>query len=142
MAGNTIPVHGKICRIAYGTAGAGTNIAETSGWSGTISKDFADASAQGDAAKKSLPGQYSWTFNFNGALCLGNAPQKAIYDAMISGAVLTGATALEWVLDAPGNYYTGDCYVQNFNPTAALNDIVKFTATVQGTGAITLTLGT
>lgn len=138
MALNTTPIHGKVCRIAYGTAGAGTNIADTNGWTLNMTRDMADASAQGDGAKKSLSGQYGWTAGFNGSLCLGNTQQKAVHDAMLSGAVLTGATALEFVLDAAANYYTGDCYAQSFQITSAINDIVKFTASLQGTGALTL----
>lgn len=141
MPGNTTPIHGRVCRVAYGTAGAGVNIAETNGWSGTMTRDQADASAQGADSKKFLSGQYSWTFNFTGSLCLGNTYQKAVYDALISGATLTGATALEFVLDASGNYYTGDMNVQSFSVNAAIGDTVKFTCNLQGTGDITLTLG-
>ena len=138
MAQSSVPFHGKGTRVAYGTAGAGTNIAETSGWSVPIQRGSADASAQGEAFSKSLPGQYAWTPTFNGSLCLGNTQQKAIYDAMVSGAILTGATALQFVLDTAANYFTGDMYCESFNITAMIGDIVKFTATMKNTGAITL----
>ncbi len=139
MAHSSTPIHGKVCRIAYGTAGAGVNIAETSGWTGTIQRGSADASAQGNAFQSSLPNQYGWSFNLNGSLCLGNTQQKAVHDAMISGAILTGATALEFVLDAAANYYTGDMYAESFNITSSVGDVVKFTCSLKGTGAITLT---
>ena len=138
MAHSSTPIHGKICRIAYGTAGAGTNIAETGGWTLNMQRGSADSSAQGNAFQSSLPGQYGWSASLNVSLCLGNTQQKAVHDAMISGAILTGATALEFVLDAAANYYTGDCYVESFNITTSVGDIVKASINLKGTGAITL----
>lgn len=138
MAHSSVPFHGKGSRVAYGTAGAGTNIAETSGWSLPIQRGSADSSAQGEAFSKSLPGQYGFSPTFSGSLCLGNTQQKAIYDAMISGAILTGATALQLVLDTAANYYTGDMYCESFTLNATKDDVVKFTVTLKNTGAITL----
>lgn len=139
MAHASTPTHGKVCRTAYGTAGAGTNIAETSGWTLNMQRGSADSSAQGNAFQSSLPSQYGWSASLNVSLCLGNTQQKAVHDAMISGAILTGATALEFVLDAAANYYTGDMYCESFNITASIGDIVKAAVNLKGTGAITLT---
>jgi hypothetical protein len=141
MPGNTTPIHGKVCRIAQGTAGSGTNIAETSGWNATCTRDKSDASSQGEDGKKALLGQYVWTLGFSGSLCLGIAGQKAVHDACVNGTKLTGATALEFVLDAAGNYYTGDLNVLSFQVTSVLGDVVKFTASLESTGTFGLTLG-
>ena len=114
MAGNTTPIHGKTTRTAYGTAGSGTAIDYTDGYTINVALDVADISRQGQQWKEVLPGQAGWEGSFSGQLVAGNTQQKAILDNIISatpGTKLTGATALSFLLEDTGDYLTGDSYI-------------------------------
>ena len=53
MAGNTTPIHGKVCRVEKNSV-----VMEwTEGWSITVTLDMADISRQGQDWKENLPGQ-------------------------------------------------------------------------------------
>jgi len=143
MAGNTTPIHGKVTRTAYGTAGSATAIDYTDGYSVEVSLDVADISRAGQNWKESLPGQAGWTGSFSGQLVAGNTQQKAILDNIIAatpGTKLTGATALSFLLEDTGDYLTGDSYITGVSISPGIGDAVKFTVNFQGTGALGLTV--
>lgn len=142
MAGNTSPIHGKVARTAYGTAGSGTNIDFTDGWTINVTLDLADISRQGQHWKEVLPGQAGWTATVSGQLVLGNTQQKACLDALIAatpGTKLTGATALAFHMEDTGDHLSGDSYISSVQIGASLGDKVPVTFNVQGTGALALT---
>ncbi|MBW2606142.1 MAG: hypothetical protein JRD05_00755 [Deltaproteobacteria bacterium] len=144
MAGNTTPIHGKVCRTAKGTAGSGTNIDFTEAWNIDVSLDMADISRQGQHWKEALPGQAGWGGSFSGQLVLGNTEQKAIYDNLVTatpGTKLTGAAALAFHLEDTGDYLTGDVYITGVAISPGLGDKVAFSVNFQGTGALSLTAG-
>lgn len=144
MAGNTDSIHGKIARTAYGTAGSGTNIDFTDGWTVNSTVDLVDISRQGQHWKEVLPGQASWTATVSGQLVLGNTEQKACLDSLIAatpGVKLTGATALAFHMEDTGDYLSGDSYISSVQIGAQVADKVPVTFNVTGTGALGLTAG-
>lgn len=143
MAGNTTPIHGKVTRTAYGTAGSGTAIEYTDGYSIDVSLDMADISRLGQNWKEGLPGQAGWSGSFSGQLVAGNTQQKAILDNIITaapGTKLTGTTALSFLLEDTGDYMSGDAYITGVSISPGIGDAVKFTVNFQGTGALALTV--
>ena len=142
-AGNTVPIHGKVTRIAYGTAPA-TVMDFTDGWSIDVTLDVADASRLGQNWKEILPGQAGWSGSFSGQLVLANTQQKAVFDTIVTASPGTlfdasGATALSFLLEDNTDYFTGDLYVTGFSTAPGIGDTVKFTVNFQGTGALGLT---
>lgn len=143
MAGNTTPIHGKVCRTAYGTAGSGTNIDYTDGWTINVALDTPEISRQGQHWKEVLAGQAGWSGSFSGSLVAGNTQQKAILDNIIAatpGTKLTGATALAFHLEDTGDYLTGDCFITGVSIVTAVGGVVTFTVNFQGTGVLGLTV--
>ena len=142
MAGNTVPIHGKICRTAYGTPGAGTLMDYTDGWSVNVTLDTVDASRQGQSWKELLAGQAGWTASFSGSLVLGDSVQYTVYTNLITstpGTKLTGSSALYFQLEDTGDYLTGDSFITGVSFDARVADKVSFTVNVQGTGELSLT---
>ena len=143
MAGNTTPIHGKVTRTAYGTAGSGTAIDYTDGYTINVKVDMADVSRQGQSWKEFLAGQAGWDGSFSGQLVAGNTQQKAILDNIITatpGTKLTTSTALSFLLEDTGDYLTGDSYITGVSISPGVGDAVKFTINFQGTGALGLTV--
>lgn len=143
MAGNTTPIHGKVARTAYGTAGSGTAIDYTDGYTLNVTLDTAVADRQGQSWHEFLAGMAGWSGSFTGMLVAGNTQQKAIYDNIISatpGTKLTGATALSFLLEDTGDYVSGDSYITGVSINAPVGDKVSFTVNFQGTGVLALTV--
>lgn len=144
MAGNTVPIHGKVTRIAKGTAGSGTNIDFTNGYTIDVALDVGDKSRQGQNWKELLAGQAGWVATINGLLVLGNTEQKALMDSLITatpGTVLTGATALAFHLEDSADYLSGDSFITGFSTNPTIGDVVPVVLAVQGTGALSLAAG-
>lgn len=142
MAGNTVPIHGKICRTAYGTAGSGTNVDYTEGWDLEVTLDMEDISRQGQHWKEFLPGQTEWSGSFSGQLVFGNTEQNTIITNLITatpGTKLTGATALAFHFEDTGDWLSGDSYIIGIPFTTSVGGKVVFTVNFQGTGVLTLT---
>ena len=142
MAGNTAPIKGQVCRVAKGTAGSGTNIDFTGGFTISITLDKSDKSRQGQHWKELLAAQAGWTASILGFLVLGNTEQKALLDNLITaapGTVLTGASALAFHMEDTGDYVTGDSFIDGVEISPKVGDTVPVTINVQGTGALSLT---
>jgi len=143
MAGNTTPIHGKVARTAYGTAGSGTAIDYTDGWTLNVSAELAEALRQGQSWKEHVAGYGSWDGSFKGHLVLGNTQQKAILDNIITatpGTKLTTSTAIEFLCEDSGDYFTGDCFVTSVSVDANVGGVVSFTVNITGNGVLSLTV--
>lgn len=142
MAGNTVPIHGKVTRTSYGTAPQ-DEIEYTDGWTIDVALDMADASRVGQNWKEMLPGQAGWSGNFSGSVVLGNTQQIAVFNSLVQATPGTlfddgGATSLSFLLEDTVDYFHGDLYVMGMSINAAIGDIVKFTFNFQGTGVLAL----
>lgn len=135
MAGNTTPIHGKVCRVEKNSV-----VMEfTDGWSINVSLDMADSSRQGQNWKEGIPGQSSWNGSFNGSAVMGNTEQKAIFDNIIAAAPGTKLTDMEFNLEDTGDYFAGDLFITGVSFSPGIGGKVNFTANFQGDGALTLT---
>lgn len=142
MAGNTIPIKGTAARLRYGTAGSGTLVTYTLGWTMDCKCNTMETTPQGASWDTFLADVGAWTASLELELCLGDASQLALLNSLLTtpGTVLSGATALSFDCEDTGDYFTGSSIVSNFQITARKKDIVKGTINVQGTGALSLTV--
>ena len=136
MAGNTTPIHGKVCRTEKG----GVVMDFTEGWTIDVSLDMADISRQGQDWKEALPGQAGWSGSFSGQVVMGNTEQKAIFDNIIAATPGTKLDDMEFNLEDTGDYLSGDLYITGVSISPAVGDKVGFTVNFQGTGALSLTV--
>uniref|UniRef100_A0A6M3IRW0 Putative structural protein n=1 Tax=viral metagenome TaxID=1070528 RepID=A0A6M3IRW0_9ZZZZ len=138
MAGNTAPIHGKVCRIVDGS----TAIAFTNGWTLDFSIDLAESSSQGDNWKKYVVGLAGVTGSFTGKLVLGNTEQAALA-AYFSGANPhnSGAVISDFTFDLEDgtDYWSGSLFVNTFTINSQIADVVTFTANFTGHDTWTLT---
>lgn len=136
MAGNTIPIHGKVAR----TEKNGVVMEWTDGWAITITLDAAETSRQGQHWKEYIAGQAGWTGTISGSYVPGNTEQKAFMDniiAAIPGAILTD---VDFNLEDTGDYLAGNLLITNFVIDGRIGDKILFTLSILGTGALALNL--
>jgi hypothetical protein len=134
MAFNTVPFHGKLCRVEKN----GTAMDFSEGWTINVTLDMADSSRAGQYWKEGLPGQASWNGTMPVQFVAGNTEQKALYDNIISATPGTKLTDVKFLLDGTTNGHTGDIYITGLAITGSLGGVVKGTLNFQGNGALAL----
>ena len=136
MAGNTTPIHGKVCRVEKNTV-----VMEwTEGWSITVTLDVADISRQGQDWKENLPGQAGWSGSFSGSFVAGNTEQKAILDNIVTATPGTKLADMEFNLEDTGDYLSGNLYITGVTIDGRVGDKTLFTVNFIGDGALSLTV--
>jgi len=135
MAYNTVPFHGKACRVEK------NNVATeyTEGWSLDVSLDMDDISRQGQDWKEALPGQAGWNGSFVCHFVAGNTEQKAFMDNIIASTPGVKLTDVKFLLDGATNAFTGNIYITGFSMNPTVAGKVSCTFSFQGDGALTLT---
>lgn len=136
MAGNTAPIHGRICRIDKG----GTLIDYSVDWSMNVSVDLADASRQGQTWKENLSGQAGATGSMTFHFVAGNTEQKALMDNIVTASPGTKLTDVKFMLEDTGDYFSGDVFLNGFGVTTSVGDTVNCTFDVTVDGALALTV--
>lgn len=134
MAYNSVPFHGKVCRVEK------NNVAMdySKGWSFSVNLDMADASRAGQNWKEGLPGQAGWNGSFEAHFVAGNTEQKAFFDNLVAASPGTKLTDVKFLLDATTNAYSGNIYITGISINAAMGGVVSATINFQGDGALTL----
>lgn len=143
MAGNTKVIHGMNARVAYGTAGSGTNVDFVNSWSLSVTLDTPEANRQGQKWKEVVVGQAGWSATITGQLILSNVQQKALFDTLVAvtpGTLLTTGTALAFHGEDAADHYSGNSYVTGFTVNSSVGGVVDFSLTIQGTGVLTQTV--
>lgn len=135
MAYNTIPFHGKVCRIEW----EATAIAYTKGWNISVSLDMSDSSRSGQSWKEALPSQSGWNGSFEMYFVAGNAQQLLVLNNLIIAAPGTKLTGSKFLLDIDANAFTGDFFITGISITGQMGGVVAATCNFQGNGALTLT---
>ncbi len=135
MAYNTVPFHGKACRVEW----EGTAITYTKGWNITVTLDMADSTAQPDAWKSALPGAAGWSGNFEMYFVAGNAQQILVFNNLIIAAPGTKISASKFLLDVDTNALYGAFFVTGISIPANMSGVVTATVNFQGDGALALT---
>ena len=136
MAGNTAPIHGRVCRIDDG----GTLIDYSVDWSINVSVDMADANRQGQAWKENLAGQAGATGSMNFHFVAGNTEQKALLDNIVTAAPGTKLTDIKFMLEDSGDYFSGNIFLNGFAITTAVGDTVNCSFDFTLDGALALTV--
>ncbi len=131
MAFNSVPFHGKVCRIEYG----GTKMNYSLGWNVNIALEMADSTSCGDIWKTGLPGMAGWTGSFNAHFVAGNTEQKAFFDNIISATPGVKLTTVKFLLDADTNAIIGDIYIIGLGITTTIGAVVSAAINFQGDGA-------
>lgn len=137
MAYNTVPFHGKACRVEKNDVA----MSYTKGWSISATLDMADSTAQADAWKSGLPGAAGWSGSFEIYFVAGNTEQKAIFDNIVTATPGTKLTDVKFLLDGSTNAFTGDIYITGISINASMGDVVTATVNFQGNSTLTLTDG-
>lgn len=135
MAYNSVPFHGKVCKVEKNNV----VMAYSLGWSINISLDMSDKTAAGDAWKSALPGAAGWNGSFEAYFVAGNTEQKAFFDNLVNATPGTLLTDTKFLLDADTNAFTGNIYIHGMAVATQISSVVKATINFLGDGAITLT---
>jgi hypothetical protein len=136
MAGNTAPIHGRVCRIDDG----GSLIDYSVDWSINASIDLSDASRQGQAWKENVVGQGGWNGSMTFHFVAGNTEQKALLDNIITASPGTKITDLKFMLEDTGDYFSGNIFLNGFATSASVGDTVNCSFDFTGDGALALTV--
>jgi len=138
MAGNTAPIHGRVCRIIDGA----TEIEYSADWTINVSVDLADASYQGQAWKNNVVGQAGWTGSMTFHFVAGNTEQKALLDNIVTAAPGTKLADIKFSLEDTGDYLwstaANGIFINGFAVTAAVGDTVNCSFDFTGDGALVL----
>lgn len=134
MAYNTVPFHGKVCRVEKNNV-----VMEYSkGWNLSVSLDMADASRVGQNWKEALPGQAGWIGSFEIYAVMGNTEQKAFFDNIVTATPGVKLTDVHFNLDAVANHFSGDLFIIGISINATIGGVVSATVNFQGNGALTV----
>lgn len=136
MAGNTIPIHGKVARVEKNNV----NMEYTEGWNIAVVVDVADISRQGQNWKEVIAGQASWSGSMSGFFVPGNTEQNAIFNNIIAAAPGVTLTDMAFNLEDAGDYLSGNLIITGLTIDGRVGDKVLFTANFIGTAALSITL--
>jgi hypothetical protein len=136
MAGNTAPIHGRVCRIDKG----GTLIDYSVDWSINVSVDLSDASRQGQTWKENLAGQAGATGSMTFHFVAGNTEQKALMDNIVTASPGTKLTDIKFMLEDTGDYFSGNLFINGFSTTTTVGDTVNCSFDFTIDGALSLTV--
>ena len=107
MAYNTVPFHGKMCRVEKNDVA----MEFSEGWNLGVQLDMAEKNRAGQHWKEGLPGQAGWQGSFGFQLVLGNTEQKAFLDNLITATPGTKLTDVKFLLDVATNAYVGNLFI-------------------------------
>ena len=131
MPFNTVPIHGKVCRVEKNEV----LMSFTDGWEANFECDFDDITSQGDDWEDQIAGCARWSGSISGKFVPGNTEHKALYDNIITATPGTKLTDVQFNLDATTNAFTGDIHILSTNVRAAREGKVTVTINFKGSGA-------
>ena len=99
----------------------------------TLTLETIEVTEVGATDRKHVGGIRSASASGNIFYDQGNAQIAAVEAAVISGATVAVVFTLH-----SGATYSGNAYVTSFNPTVAVNDVVKASFNLQFTGGVTV----
>lgn len=135
MAYNTVPFHGKVCRVEK------NNVAMEygDGWTINMSVEIAKFIRSGQHWTGKLPGFADWNGSFGGQVVLGNTEQKAFFDNLIAATPSTQLTDVKFLLDGSTNAITGNIYLSGLAITGQAAGVVTFQVQFEGDMAMSVT---
>jgi predicted secreted protein len=99
-----------------------------------VTQEAIDASSR-DSSRwgESLPGTKKWSISLDAVYIYNDVAKKVIQDHILTGSPAT----ISVIITMPDSAtYTGECMVSAFNLAAPYNDMLKMTATLDGTDAL------
>jgi len=135
MAGNTAPIHGRVCRIDDGS----TLIEYSVDWTINVSVDTSNASYQGQAWKNAVIGQTGWTGSMTYHFVAGNTEQMALLTNIVTASPGTKLTDIKFMLEDTADYFAGNIFLTSFAITTSVGDTVNCSFDFLGDGALALT---
>ena len=134
-------VNGTAIALYKDISGVPAKIANLTSTDFELTKDTIDATNKdGDNYKEFLVGLSSWTMSAEGIFeedgsATGHSP-KDLLDDMIAGAAIT---VVMGNLDETGDLkLTGSAVMTSFSWNAPVNNVAKFSCSLQGSGALTV----
>ena len=134
MALNSIPFHGKTCRIEKD----GTELEYNVDWNIDVTIDIGDGKRMGQQWKEGYPGLTQWDGSFKGSFAPGNTEQKAFFDNIVAAIPGIELTDVEFNLDNATNYFEGDLFINKLHIDVAVNNTVTYDIGFHGDGLLTL----
>ena len=136
------PVNGTLISIYKDVSGTPVKIANATSHSIDISKDMIDVTNKDSAgAKEFIAGEYGYTLNVegifeeDGSVGAGALSWKDVITDLTAGTSVT----IVMTSNVSGDLkLSGAAFFSNLNLSAPNNDKATFTATIQGTGALTV----
>lgn len=104
----------------------------------SVAQDMIDASSR-DSSRwgESLPGRKKWSISLDALYIYNDIAEKVIRNHMVNGSPDT----ITVILTMPdGATFSGECIVSSFEIAAPENDMMKFTATLEGTDALAISV--
>jgi predicted secreted protein len=100
-----------------------------------ISFDQIDATCKdNDGAKKTLPGQVSWSINMDAVQVYNDANG---FQSLVAASLNKNSVAVMWSTGAEGDpVYSGNAYITKLNAKAPLNDVATYSVTFSGDGPL------
>jgi len=135
MAGNTVPIHGKVAR----TDKNGTLVDFTEGWDISLELDLDDISRQGQHWKEHLAGQAGWSGSITGQLVTANTEQAALIANIVTPVPGVLLTDMKFMLEDSADYLAGDLFITGLGVPAAVGGKVAVTWPFTGNGVLALT---
>ena len=134
MAYNTVPFHGKLCRVEKNNV----VMSYSKSWSLDVNLDMADTTSQPDAWKSAVAGTAGWSGSFDMYFVTGNTEQKAFFDNMVAAGPGTKLTDVQFNLESTTSAFIGNIYVSSITINPTMVDVVSATVTFQGDDALTV----
>jgi len=132
MALNSIPFHGKTCRIEKD----GTELEYNVDWNIDVTIDIGDGKRMGQQWKEGYPGLTQWDGSFKGSFAPGNTEQKAFFDNIVAAIPGIRLDDIDFNLDSSDNYFEGAIYVASLRITVDVNNKVEFDIGFRGHGVL------
>ena len=135
---NETPFTGLTALVKIGTGEQAKNLAYISGCTLNLDKDIIEILQFGAQFKEKVPAIKDWSLDVDGTVAFATGgTQEELYNAYSNGTALT----LGIYLNAT-TYFEGTGYVQSISIDAAPDDKINLSASMAGSGAVTLTLPT
>lgn len=112
-----------------------TNVSQMSSWKLDIDIELKDATNfASNGWKEQIAGLKGWSGSSDGTwnVITDTTGQKALQDALLNGTTVS----IEFNINGT-NKYTGSAFVKKISVDEPVDDVVKFSVDLEGTGALT-----
>lgn len=136
MAFNTVPIHGKLTRLAKNNVA----VEFEGGWNLNVQVDTTETNRKGQNWKELISGQAGFSGDASLQFVPGNTEQKALIDNIIAATPGALLTDIDFLLDTSSNAFVPSTGVilTSMAVAAPVGDKVSVSFNFAGTGALTV----